>query len=191
MSAADRVDSKNDVIRRELKDCLVAIRNSTYHEHFFGDLEPEKLRMPMKMEDGRKCSWTKKIDAIIVRISNSPSDPKRHCWLYTLGKSDCHYAVFKLGNQTGYGDQAKYRLHRVLYALLHPQMHERVVKDSDFTVGVDNNCSHLCGMGYSKEARKGSVCVNPYHLIWETSKENQDRKVIAFFTSSVLICFVL
>lgn len=153
---------------------LDAILVSEYKDVFVGQLDPAKLRMPASQKDGRKCSWIKKFKSIATRITKEVKDVKRNCWMYELKGGDTNYGLFKLGNQMGKGDQGHFRVHRVLFALKNPEYHASMLKDDNSS---KLQCSHLCGKGWSAAKGQGSICINPYHVILETCKENQARKV--------------
>jgi len=168
------------VVQTHLEDLLRKVQASTAKDDFIGRLAPKKLRIPYDSpEDGRRSSWKKMFRLISKRICNHKiDDEEKDCWFYQLMKKDSHYAIFKLGDQTGQGSQCKYQLHRVLFALLHPEFHPMMLKNPEAaTRSTGMTCSHLCGKGFSVQKGHGAVCVNPHHIVLESMKANQQRKV--------------
>jgi hypothetical protein len=181
-------------VREELNKLLREVEASVFRDLFIGTLNAHALRMPFSASDGRVCTWTKKFTSIAGRVENEVSSDtvKSHCWLVRLMASEKHYALFKLGDTAGSlkgsssSGLAKYKLHRVLFALLTPEYHSSVTNKDEKLVGIDNHCAHRCGNGFQKSDSTELVCINPHHIKWTTCKDNQSMKVgmlVVFFVS--------
>jgi len=153
-------------------------------------------RIDTSKKKGNLSTWEKKIKKIAV--TNQPASDE-DCWLFkpdgTTG-----YAVFKIGNATGYKkselmsktspDDSKrakvskpvnYRLHRVLYLLVHPEDYDLIVGTKGH--GLDNEAGdslirHKCNNGRSDGV--SSVCCNPFCLVKGTQIQNRDDNGCAY-----------
>src|SRR5581483_5381265 len=99
-------------------------------------------------------------------LNNPTSD--QDCWFFN-SDGNTKYGVFKVGNKAEI--QVNWRLHRVMYVLLHPEDYTLIVEDSS---SVDDNLiRHKCNNGRKHSIRNG-VCANPYCLIKGTQTQNRD-----------------
>jgi hypothetical protein len=161
------------------------------------------LRLPLRSSDTREKSWYTVIDNIINHLGNNPTS-REQCWLYKLPhfedksnsdgtraskkqQKDPHAGGAKVSieknvtSKAGVGPKSvKYigtwKLHRVVHAMYHPHMFERV---SQFKIPADTHLSHRCAhgqRGFPHEAHRDNICINPFHARYLYETQNYDEK---------------
>lgn len=128
-----------------------------------GTLKDGLLQMPFYESDKRKLTWHK--FAASVQLVNKPK-LEQDCWFILANEQDGTASV-KFSKD---GSRNKWKMHRVLYALLNKEA-LNIVNARDTTI----HFAHRCGRG--KATKQGlPVCVNPFHIKLATCQENQDDK---------------
>jgi len=155
--------SKNkgsDFVKKELLDLV----NKLPEGHpCIGELSDEELKMPLKDNDGRKVTWTKKVTNLAESIFNNPTS-RDDCWFISSNTKDGRH-IMKLSKD---GSKNKWQTHRFLYFILHP--------DEITYNWINNRESEPHGAHRCKKGMGDLCCINPYHIKLVTGQENQDDK---------------
>jgi hypothetical protein len=154
----------SDFVKAELLDL---VNNIPKDHQCIGELNDDQLIMPLKHNDGRKVTWTKKVTNIAESICNNPKS-RDDCWFIPSNTDDGRHTM-KLSKD---GSKNKWQTHRFLYFLLNT--------DNETYNWINDRKSephgaHICKKGQAK-VKGEPCCINPYHIKLVSGKENQDDK---------------
>jgi hypothetical protein len=111
------------------------------------------------------ASWPKKIRLLVNEIRNAPSSIE-DCWFVPATKDDGYHET----KFSADGSKGKFRTHRWLRLLLEPNMYSVVAQRDERYQAM-----HVCGLGKASR-QNGPACINPYHIRFGTSEENNNMK---------------